>query len=55
VVAHESVTRDTRTDRPERDDGLRRLMTWTFAALAATVLFTAAVVLLMMYWLERAP
>jgi hypothetical protein len=34
------------------DDGLRRLMTWTLVALVATVLFTAAVVLLAMYWLE---
>jgi hypothetical protein len=36
----------------ERDRGLRVLMTWTFVALAATLLFTAVVVLLAMYWLE---
>jgi hypothetical protein len=35
-----------------KDLGLRVLMTWTFVVLAATLLFTAAVVLLAMYWLE---
>jgi hypothetical protein len=38
--------------RAERDDGLRRLLTWTIVALVAAVLLAIAVVTLVMYWFD---
>jgi hypothetical protein len=35
-----------------RDDGLRRLLTWTFIALAVTLLLAAAGVALAVYWFD---
>ena len=37
----------------ERDPGWRRMMTWTFIALAATLVMTAIAVYLVIYYFDR--
>jgi hypothetical protein len=40
---------------PARDDGLRRLLIWTFVALAITLLLAALGVSLAVYWFDPGP
>ena len=38
--------------KPLKDDGLRRLLTWTFVALAVTLILAALGVSLAVYWFD---
>jgi hypothetical protein len=38
--------------QPEPDDGLRRLLTWTFVALVVVLLFSGVAVYLVTRWFE---